>query len=209
MHIGLRHIRQIIVDHAGQLVDIDASGRYIRRDQYPQLFILKIVQRPLPGALGFVSVDRLGDHIALRQLPDHPVCPVLRARKYQRRVGIFCLQNMKQQILFIPLVHKIQILLDGLHRGGRRGDLDFLRVFQDFRRQLGDVRGHRGREKQRLLLLRRPGDNFLDVVDKSHIQHAVRLVQHQNPDLLDIHNLLVHQIQKPSRRRHQDIHAPL
>lgn len=89
VHIGLRHIRQIIIDHAGQLVDIDASGRYIRCDQYPQLFILKIVQRPLPGALGFIAVDRLGDHITLRQLPDHPVRPVLRARKYQRRVRIF------------------------------------------------------------------------------------------------------------------------
>ena len=144
VHIGLRHIRQIIVDHTGQLVDIDSSGRNIRCDQYPQLFILKIVQRPLPGALGLVAVDRLGDHIALRQLPDHPVRPVLCARKYQRRVKIFCLQNVQQQILFVSLVHKIQILLDGLHRSGRGSDLDFLRVFQDFSRQLGDVRGHRG-----------------------------------------------------------------
>jgi hypothetical protein len=44
-------------------------------------------------------------------------------------------------------------------------------------------------------------------MDEAHIQHPVCLIQHKIPDMLQMDIALVHQIEQPARRRHQDVHA--
>ncbi len=44
-------------------------------------------------------------------------------------------------------------------------------------------------------------------MDKSHVQHPVRLIQDQAGDLGQIQGFPAHMIQQPSRGGHQDVHA--
>jgi len=57
--------------------------------------------------------------------------------------------------------------------------------------------------------LREHPNNFFDVVDKSHIQHPIRLVERKKSQLVEMHNALPHQIKQPSWRRDQNINSRL
>ena len=70
-----------------------------------------------------------------------------------------------------------------------------------------DVAGIGGREQQVLTLLWQQGENPANVADKAHVQHAVRLVQHQDLDGGKIDVALRNVVQQPARCRDQNIHA--
>ena len=72
---------------------------------------------------------------------------------------------------------------DALDGGGHRRHRDAGGVAQHRFGELGDVLGHGGREEQRLPLDRQLGDDFADVVDEAHVEHAVGFVEHEELDL--------------------------
>lgn len=61
MHVGLRDIRDVIVDHVLQGVNINPTGGDIGRDQHPGSLLLEIGQGSLPVVLGLVSMDCFRD----------------------------------------------------------------------------------------------------------------------------------------------------
>jgi hypothetical protein len=71
-------------------------------------------------------------------------------------------------------------LHDTLHRGRRRRHGDTRRIAQHLRGQRGDLARHGGREQQRLAVGRDLGDDRPDVVNETHVEHAVGLVEHQH-----------------------------
>ena len=70
-----------------------------------------------------------------------------------------------------------------------------------------DLVGEGGRAQQVLTTRRQLGQHATDVVDKAHIQHAVSFIQHQNFNLIELHRVLVFEIQQTARRCHQHVHA--
>jgi hypothetical protein len=76
-------------------------------------------------------------------------------------------------------------------------------------RQSLDVRGHRGREEQRLPLLRERGDDALHVGQKAHVEHAIGLVEHEDLDALEGERALPHQVEEAAWGGHHDVHAAL
>ena len=69
MHIILRLIRQIVIDHQFNPRDIDASGRDIRGDEDAVFPAPEAFQRVPPLSLGTVGVD-FGDRVL--EAPDIP-----------------------------------------------------------------------------------------------------------------------------------------
>ena len=59
---------------------------------------------------------------------------------------------------------------------------------------LADSSIERCREQQGLAGVRGGGDNLLDVLDKSHVQHAVGLVEHQHLQFREIDFARLHVI---------------
>src|SRR5580700_8802633 len=57
VHIGLRYVRQVVVYHMTDAVDVDAARGDIGRDQRPDLALAKRRQHALALALRFVAVD--------------------------------------------------------------------------------------------------------------------------------------------------------
>ena len=48
-----------------------------------------------------------------------------------------------------------------------------------------------------------------DVADEAHVEHAVRLVQHQDLDAAQVHCLLLHVVEQPTRRGNQNLDPAL
>lgn len=91
MNIRFRYIGQLIVDNVCQLVYVDAPGGDIRRDQYPRMPALEILQCILPGVLRFVAMDGFRADARPDQALSDLIGAVLRSREHQgrRNFGVF------------------------------------------------------------------------------------------------------------------------
>ena len=114
---------------------------------------------------------------------------------------------MQQHLLFLAASHGVDHLLDALHGGVARRDLDGLGVAQQTIGQLANFIAEGGREQQALLVLGHQRQNLLDVMDEAHVQHAVGLVQDQHLDGGQIHEALTGQVQQTAGRGNQNVHA--
>ena len=154
--IGLRHLGQVIVEHVGQLFDVQPPGGDVSGHQAADIPRLKVGQGLLPGGLALVAVDGGGSHPRLFQIPGHLVGPVLGAGEHQ---GIFhpkLPHQVGQKAGLVVLVHKIYALLNGLHRGGDGVHRHPGGVVEERVDQVADLRGHGRGEKQGLLLPGQP-----------------------------------------------------
>ena len=108
---------------------------------------------------------------------------------------------------FAAAIDPDHALLDALGRRGVRGHRDLERVAQQLRREVGDGARHGRGEHQRLPLARQLGDDFADVGDEAHVEHAVGFVEHQEFDVAEAQRVGPHEIEQPARRSDEDIDA--
>src|ERR1041385_9108967 len=73
--------------------------------------------------------------------------------------------------------------------------------------QLQDRRRHGGGEEQGLPLHRKMGDHLFYIVDKAHIQHAVCLIKHEELNVIEVNEALVHEVEQSSRSSDKDINS--
>ena len=65
----------------------------------------------------------------------------------------------------------------------------------------------RGREEERLPLLRQHADDSTHIVDEAHIEHAIGLVEDEEFNRPQVDELLLHEVEQPPRRGDQHVHA--
>ena len=94
MDIGFRNVWQIIVDHTGKLLDVNASGCDVSGYQHLDFPGFKLIERFLTRALGFVTVNCGGVYFVFRQKFGYPVGAVLGAGKDQGRGDGLALQQV-------------------------------------------------------------------------------------------------------------------
>ena len=192
-----------------QLADVNAAGGDIGRHQHPGLARLEILQRRHAGGLALVAVDGGSGDALFVQIFCNFIGSVLGAAEHQRvhhlRLQVF--DEPGQQELLVALLHKIQALLDAVHRAGHRVHLDKGRVMQDACGQLLDLLGHGGAEHQVLALPGQLGDHLFHIVDKAHIQHPVGFVQNKDLNVGKVQQPLPHQVVQAARAGNEDVHA--
>ena len=74
-------------------------------------------------------------------------------------------------------------------------------------RELADLVVERGREQQVLALLGQEREDLADVRDEAHVEHPVRLVEHEDLDLAEVGRLLADVVEQPARRRDEELDA--
>jgi hypothetical protein len=82
-----------------------------------------------------------------------------------------------QQVALARTRHMEDMLLDAVDGDHFRGHLDLRRVDQNFACQLFDLARHGGREQHGVALARQHRNDFTDIADEAHIEHAVALVE--------------------------------
>ena len=207
VHICLGDIGQIIVEHMGKAADVNAAGGNVRGHQHADTAVLEAAQRVLPGVLAFVAVDGHSPDARAGKLPHNAVRPMLGAGEHQRAGHLRFLQQLRQQVALVALVHKINALLNALHRRGGRRDHHLFRAVEQAVGQLLDLPRHGGREQQRLLLPRKAGEHPLHIMYKAHVQHAVGFVQYEYLNIFQVDIALSDEIVQAAGRGCQDIYA--
>ena len=86
-------------------------------------------------------------------------------------------------------------------------DLHDHRLAQILPRQRVHLGRHRRAEEQRLTIRRDLRDDAIDLRREAHVEHAVRLVQHEHLEVVEHHVLPLEVVDQSARRRDDDVHA--
>jgi hypothetical protein len=95
----------------------------------------------------------------------------------------------------------------GARRRRAHSDLNDDGLAQILARQRLDFGGHRGAEQQRLTVLRQLAHDAVDLRREAHVEHAVRLVQHEHLEVVEHHVLPLEVVDQAARRCDDDVHA--
>ena len=174
-------------------------------NQHTQLPALEIRERAGTVRLALVAVDRLrGDPVA-RELLRQAVGPVFGAREDQHLLPGPGGDEVRKQLALLRLGHWIRRLGDQI--GGRVAPrhLDHGGIAQEVLRQVADLGREGGREQQVLALARQQAQDATNVADEAHVEHAIRLVEHEYLYPAQIDRLLLHVIQQTAGGRHYDL----
>ena len=177
MHVVFRHVRQLVVDHVRQLLDVEAASRHFRGHQRRDAVFLEVLQRLHARVLALVAVDGHGIDAGALQLLREAVRAMLGAREHQHLVPVALVDEMREQVALVLLRHAIGALLHLVGGGIARRHLHAHGVAQEAVGQLPDVVGIGCREHQVLALLGQHLQYALDVADEAHVEHAVRFVE--------------------------------
>ncbi len=207
MDIILRHIRQLEVDDVRHPLDIDPARGDVGGDEHPGVTGAEGRQRAFPLGLRFVAVN--GDRLdaGADEVAHHPVCPVFRPGEDQHPGKSRLFEQRRQQIPLLRSRNEQDPLVDEIDRRRRRRNRHLDRVVEVLLGESSDRPRHRRREQQRLAPTRHQRHQPLQRVDETQVEHPVGLVQNQDLDRRERNGFLVDQIEQPSRRRDQDVHA--
>ena len=209
VHVVFRDVGDLVIDNVRQLIDIDAACGNVSGNQGTDVPALEARQCLRACALALVAVQRHGLHAILGEEFRDVVCTKLGARKHQHLAPVVLLDDMQQHLLLLGTTHRVDDLGNALHRGVARGHLDALRVLEQGGCQVTDLVAEGSREQQTLLFLGHQGENFLYVMDETHVEHAVSFVQDQYFHRGKIQKTLLLQIQQTAGRGHQEINTAL
>ena len=116
--IGFRYIRDIVVDHIFESIDIDPTRSDICGNQYPSFLGLEILKCSLPIILRFVPMDRLSRHSLLHEEFCYFISPMLCFCEYEDIFDLWIFQNMYYERILVHTIDMIHMLSDRL--SGRR-----------------------------------------------------------------------------------------
>mmetsp|Transcript_4387 Transcript_4387/g.12437 ORF Transcript_4387/g.12437 Transcript_4387/m.12437 type:complete len:211 (+) Transcript_4387:364-996(+) len=188
-----------------QVGDVQTAGSNISRHQDADTVGLEGRERALARRLALVAVDCHRADALLFQVRRQLVRTVLRPRKDQCLRPVTLRDQMRQKRRF-PLVRDhIGLLVNPVCRRIARRHLHLHRIMQHGVRELLYVRRIRRREEQILALGRHQLQNLLNVVDEAHVQHAIRLVQHQYLHARELYLAPLTQVQQATRRGYDDV----
>ena len=209
VHIGLGHLRQIMLDHMGHAIHINAARRDIGRHQNGRRAALELVQRPLALGLALIAMDGIGRQTIGFEVLHNLIRAMLGAAEHQRPAHAWRPQQLGQHR---PLATGFEVdnpLLHPLRRRRHRGHFHPGRVGQHFAGQLGNLRRHGGREEQRLPLTRgrRGAQNLADRRQKALIEHLVSLIEHHHLHMVQPGMPAVQMVLQAARRGDNNIHA--
>ena len=209
VHVIFGHVRDFVVHDMGQVVDVDAARGDVGGHERADLSVLETFERIGARRLALVAVQRHGRHAILFKIFGHIVGAELGAREHQHLAPVLLLDDVQQHRLLPGTAHGVDDLPDALHRGVARCDLDALGTAQQAAREFADFVAEGRRKQQALLVARQQRKNLLHVVNEAHVQHPVGFIEHQRLHAGKIEQALLLQIQQPSGRGDEHVHATL
>ena len=191
---------------------VEPARRDIGGDEEVGSLRTEALHHPVALILRQPAVQRLGAHAAavehLRQL----VHLRARAAEHDRGDGALDVEDAPERRLLVRARHDVRHLpyLRGIARGHHLAlDADVHRIAQVRRGDRGDARRQRGREERRLSLRRRGGEDRLEILGESHVEHLVGFVEHQHSHALEPQRLAADVIERSTGRGHHHVDAAL
>ncbi|VVB66809.1 Uncharacterised protein [Candidatus Norongarragalina meridionalis] len=133
---------------------------------------------------------------------------MLGAREHEHLSSVRVVQYLLQQPELVVAVDEVNLLVHQFDRRGARRDRYFYWVPEYFARQVHDFGRHSRGEEKRLPVFRQRRYDALHVADETHVQHAVRLVEHEHFHAVQAREPLLHQVEEPSRSCDEHVRSP-
>ncbi len=207
MHIVFGRVRQFVVDHVRQLIDVDAARSHIGRHQHAQAAILERFQRLGALLLALVTVNRIGRQAAALKVAREAAAHQLGIDEHQRLDVRLGAQQVSEQFALVLSGHRVHHVGDGLGHHVAPRHFDQLRRLEHLVSELLDFVRKGGGKQQALALRRQQRQDALDVGNETHVEHAVRFIKHQHFDLGQVDRFLFDVIEQPARGGDDDFDA--
>ena len=207
VRVGVGRARRIEVDHVVHAGDVESACGDVRRHQDVELPAPEALHGAVALGLAHVALERHGPEPLAGQLLRHALRPVLGAGEDDRALAILLAEHVIQQRALASRGHRVECVLD-LRERLLVGELHDVGLDQHAPRQLADGVGHRGREEQVLPVPRQGRQNLPDVRQETHVEHVVRLVEHQGLDLREVEQALLEQVEDAAGAADHDLRSP-
>ncbi|GGR22086.1 hypothetical protein GCM10010196_14610 [Agromyces mediolanus] len=200
-----------VVDHVGHVVDVDAAGGDVGRDQHVLLAGLERGHRALALVLVQVAVHGRRVEAAVVQLLDELGRRALGAREDHGLAAALGLQDARDHLVLVERVRPVDEVLDVRLRqalvGVVRADVDRLR--HEPAREGDDRAGHGRGEQHGVPHGRNLREDLLDVGEEAEVEHLVGLVEHDLLHLAEVQEALAGQVEETAGGADDDLRAGL
>ena len=208
VHVRLGVVRDVVVEHVRDALDIQAAGCNIGCHEDVQAAVAQLVHGALALLLGDVAVDGCCGESARAQLLGDFFRLVLRAHEHNHRLKLRHLEDAGDGVELVT-VRREQVTLRDVGVGaGLRLNGDLFRVVQVVAGDAANRVRHRRGEQRHLLRLGRVLEDALHVLLEAHVEHLVRLVEHEELQVGDVQRALLQVVDHTTRRTHDDLGAP-
>src|SRR5215203_337477 len=207
--ISLGTLRDVIIDHVRDIGDIETARGDVGGNQHLRLPAAEAAHDAVALRLREVTMDGLDSvatrHERLAQLIDSR----LGAAEDHRRLRGLGVENPGEGVDPAGAGHLIRRLSDLRYRhlfAGHRYPLRFAHVAGG---EMGNPRWNGGREERHLTFGRSLLQDPLDVLNESHVEHLVRLIEDEEANVIQFQRAPAHVVHDSSRRADHDLHAAL
>ena len=175
----------VVVDDVRDVVDVQSSGGDVGCDEDVGLVLPEVGHDLLPLGLGHVAVDGLHLVVQVGEPLVEDVDHLLRLAE-DDGLGLVDVQDPAQGPGLVPPPDRDVVLLGQIQDDLVLGHGDLLGVVHVVERELLHVLLHGRGEQHRVPLLGHGLEDVLDVLDESHVQHPVGLVEDHGGDLCEV-----------------------
>ena len=179
----------------GQFFDVESARRDFGRYQGGHLSALEHVEGLDASCLALVAVNGRRFDAGAFQLLSEAVGAMLGTRENQNLMPLTLLDQVHQQVTLLFFLHAIRALFDQFDGRVARRNLNRQRIMQQPLRQAANVVRVGGGEQQVLALLRQQSNDLANVVDKAHVEHAIRFIEDENLNFRQIDHALLREIE--------------
>ena len=209
VNVIFRMLRHVVIDHMADIRNVQPARRDIRGHEHFIPAVAKAFERLLAFLLGAVGMQHRHGVVCALQSDGRAVGPVLGAAENNDRIVFHPVEQFQQQVGLLRVGHRIDHMLHRLGRRAPGADFDGLRIMHRPLDERFNLRRHRGGKQRGMALARALVENAAHVRQETHVQHAVRLVQHQKFHLVHPHRPLLHVIEQAAGRGDHDVRARL
>ena len=208
VHVRLGVVRDVVVEHVRDALDVQAAGRDVGGHEDVQAAVAQLVHGALALLLGNVAVDGGCGEPACAQLFGNLFRLILRAYEDDHRFKLRHLEDAGDGVELVA-VRREQVALRDVGVGaGLRLNGDFFRVVQVVAGDAANRVRHRRGEQRHLLRLRCVLEDALHVLLEAHVEHLVRLVEDEELQVGDVQRALLQVVDHTTRRTHDDLGTP-
>ena len=197
--------RDVIVDDVRDVGDVEPACGNVGRHEDLEIVVLEGAQGALALGMVLVAVDGFGLEPLCQKVLRNALDAMLGLAEYEHLAEFGLREELFQDVyLCLAALDMYDVLLDVF--GGILG-LDRYpdRLAQKVLDDLFDVRRKGCREKESVARLGHPGHDESHVVDESHVEHAVRLVEDDGLEFGEDDELARDQILDPAGRADDEI----
>ena len=205
VHVILRVVRQIEIHDQFEVVHVDPSAGHVGRHEEIESACFEFVHHPGALRLGDAAVETVGGNALRLQIVGQIIDRALRVAENNPGPVAVEIDDPQEGVELRPRRNFVIPLRDIRSIDRLLVDLEGDRIPRVAVDQFADGRGNGGREKGGLLFRRHGIEDFFDVIAEAHVEHAIRFVQHDETQAVELQRTAFQVVNDTARCAEHDL----